>query len=291
MDNEANQASGLIVRLSLAEKLVALLAAASLGWTTYQANTIANQVSEQGARLAELSTLQELEIDRQKFATEQREADVTLTHKIYQEFIGAITDRESEDAGRIDRLSAVLVLTDAIPAVKQREGMARAVKQAIDRMAVESPQLVRLQAEVSFDAETHIARAAAEQKVLEGSPPSPRSVDSQQVRWSNYDFDIFWCDGVPEAAAMKAMASEIAQLRSEDSDASGRWRIRSLPANVNERSAYNVSGLQIRYSSADEKSLAEALKSLVESRIAGARVDLQPTPMATAWYLSVFVCP
>ncbi len=290
----ANEASGgVLERLTLAEKFIALASAAGIGWTTFNSHTIANEVTLQTSQLAAVQETQKLEIDRQKSRVEIRDADATLTHKIYQEFINAISDHDGTLTDRIDRLSAVLVLTDAIPDPEQKEGMARAVQQAIERVPVQSAQLRNVQEVASFDAENVISRANAEQKMIPAAAPTPAlsPTDSGTATWSNYDFDIFWCDGVPDSTELSSRAADVAAFRAKDPKAAGNWRVRPLPLTVNQRPGYQVSGYQVRYSSADELPFAEKMKQMIETKFAGTSVQVVPTTQATPWYVSVYVCP
>lgn len=286
---------GLLERLTFAEKIIAIVSAGAIGWTTFQSNTIANTVSEQARQLSVLQETQRREIELQKTKVELRDADVTLTHKIYEEFIEAITDKESADVVRIERLHAVLVLTAAIPDATQREGMARAVKGAIERKPPETKETRELAEAAAFDAETAIARASAitEKSAIQvlatASPPPPPTTNAP--RWSNYDFDIFWCDAGSKSTALSERANEIAALRAADPKAAGNWRVRPLPAAVNERVGYKVSGYQIRYSSDDELPFAQELKRQMETKFDGVSAQIVRTNQDTRWYLSVFVCP
>ena len=286
-----NSSGGLLDRITVTERVVALLSALAIAWTTFQSNTIASAVSQQAAQLSAVKQAQDIEIDRLKSILERREADVDLTHKIYDEFVEAIVDEKSNDVVRIDRLHAVLVLTAAIPDAQQREGMARAVKGAIERSPPQTEQVRQLVEAATFDAETAIARAGADQKAYQDSAGSPLSPASNVPRWSNYDFDIFWCEAGSDSALRREQADEIARLRAADPSASGNWRVRPLPEHVNTRVGYQISGHQIRYSSDDELPFAEALRRQIMDKVDGVDPKIVRTGQESKWYLSVFVCP
>lgn len=282
---------GFLDRLTIAEKFIALVSGGAIAWTTFQSHEIANAVNQQAAQLSAVKQAQDMEIERQKSHLERRGVEFDLTHRIYDEFVEAIVDEKSTDAARIDRLHAVLVLTAAIPDPEQREGMVRAVKGAIERKPPETPQLRQLVEAAAFDAETAIARAGAEQKMgqpaMEPSPPQAANAP----RWSNYDFDVFWCEAGADPEARKEQAGSIAALRAADPNAAGNWRVRPLPEHINARVGYQVSGYQIRYSSDDELPFAQALRQQIMEKLSGVDPQIVRTAQESKWYLSVFVCP
>ncbi|GAB3387545.1 hypothetical protein [Lysobacter fragariae] len=278
-------------QLNTAEKFIAVVAAAGLGFTTFQSNRIQNDVSQQNrdmdaqkAVIEQLSRRQELELAR----SEKQNA---LTHQIFQEFVAAVTDRESDPAARIDRLGGVLVLTYAIPDPLQKEGMGNAITQAINRLSTSGVNPERVAA-VSFDAQELLVRATIEQKIdPPPTAPAQNNLAGNDARWSNYDFDVFYCDQTADTPRLKGIAGEMLDFKLADKDAVGRWRVRPLPVGVNQRPGYNVRGAEVRYSSADEKPLAERLKGLFEKRYPGLTMTLKPASQNTPWYLSAFVCP
>lgn len=280
-------ASGLFEQLNVVEKAIAAVSAAGLAYTTLSAGFIQNDLSKQKIQLDQVAAEQQRQIELRKEDRESSKQQNELTREIFGEFVKAITDQNTAAAERLDRLEGVLVLTYAIPEPRQQEGMGRAVLKAMER--IQSPQLESRVKEASFDAEELVARAAADQRpvTLPKNPPA----DQTDLRWRNYDFDVFWCEGLPQSPALRARAGEILTLKALDPKASGRWQPRPLPASVNKRPGYSIAGYQIRYSSPDEKPLAEALKSQIEGKFPPTTVALMPTSQNTPWYLSVFVCP
>jgi hypothetical protein len=268
------------------EKVIALIGAGGLAYTTVSANLIQNDLTTQRGQIEQVAKEQERQIQVRKDEREASKQQNELTQQIFQEFVKAITDKDTEAGRQLDRLEGVLVLTYAIPEPRQQEGMGRAVQKAMER--IKAPEVATRVKAATFDAEELVARAAAEQRIPEvtNTPPA----DSGAVRWSNYDFDVFWCEGVPASAELQKRAADILALKSLDPTATGRWRPRPLPESVNDRPGYGISGNQIRYSSADEKRLAELLKAKIEAKFPPMTVDLVATSQNTPWYLSVFVC-
>lgn len=289
---------GLFEQLNLVEKLIAVAGAAGLAFTGFTANTIQNelnaqkvQLEAQKAQLDELAKRQELELQLRKDTRDAARQGNELTKTIFDEFVKAITDQATPVAQRIDRLEGVLVLTYAIPDSRQQEGMGRAVQRAMERIrpADNSADALRLAA-AKFDAEELVVRASNQQREAPAQAPA-RPAAGTRAAWSNYDFDVFYCDGVPGADQLRQQAEAVIALRALDPKASGRWRVRPLPPAVNTRPGYQVSGYQVRYSSADEKPLADALQAELTSQLKLADVKVQPTAFQTPWYLSVFICP
>lgn len=109
--------------------------------------------------------------------------------------------------------------------------------------------------------------------------------------WEDWDYDIFWCERSGESA--KDQAGLIAnQLKAEG--ANGKIRVRELPASVNAKSGYKVSGYTIRMGKSEIKQ-GNALKKMSEHILSDqgytAEFNLQPTRQKTRWYLSAYVCP
>lgn len=279
----------LLDRLSTAEKIISVIGAAALALGTFFANMTQTQLSRQNAAIEALAKRQELELQQRRDTREADRQQNELTREIFGEFVKAITDRNTHPEERLDRLEGVMVLTWAIPDPRQQEGMARAVQKSIDRLRPrDNGAFASRVSAASFDAEELLVRAASEQK---RAPPADTTVPSRgTVRWSNYDFDIFWCEGVPKSADYRSLAQAISTYKADDKQASGRWRPRPLPGSVNARPGYQIDDVEIHYSSADELPLATALKTLIESRNRGTRANIKPSPQHTPWYLSVFVC-
>ena len=88
----------------------------------------------------------------------------------------------------------------------------------------------------------------------------------------------------------KQLAERIALAKNLDPNASGRWRVRKLLAEVNERQGYQISGYAMRVNSEEEQRLAGELAAIVQKQ-GGAAFTVTRTSFPTPWYISVFVCP
>ena len=109
--------------------------------------------------------------------------------------------------------------------------------------------------------------------------------------WEDWDYDVFWCETSGDEAKLQAEAI-VSQLKSEG--AKGRLRARELPASVNAKTGYKISGYAIRRSD-NEIPQATALQKLSERVLSqnGYSVvfNQQPTNSKTKWYISTFLCP
>ncbi len=109
--------------------------------------------------------------------------------------------------------------------------------------------------------------------------------------WEDWDYDVFWCETSGENARIQASLI-VDQLKQEG--AKGRIRVRELPASVNAKSGYKISGYAIRRSE-NEVAQANALKDLSEGVLSQQGYtpvfNVQPTSQKTRWYISAFICP
>ena len=296
--------SNIASSLTTIEKVIAVVAAAGLAFTTFKANTIANQVAIQNQAITHqkeaiegISRRQELELSARQDARAEVKEMSELTHKIFDEFVEALKDKKNDPEIFIDRMSGVLVLTDAIPNPEQRLRMSQAVQQAIGRVSPQTTASAIQLEELKFDAEEVSIRAEAQQKATEIALDNAGTAGAQVAttpadvgKWGNYDLDIFWCEGQPDSGANQVIATKIAGFRATDNKASGRWRLRPLPVAVNQRSGYRVSGIQVRVSSEDERPIAQQLIKLMDTQLSIRQASIKPTIQKTPWYLSVFVC-
>ena len=186
---------GLFDRLNLIENIVAVVGSIGLGFTTWTANNIKNDVDKQKLQLDELGQRQELEIAARKDLRDSVKQNNELTKTIYDEFVEAITDRQSSDSARSDRLEGVLVLTYAISDARQQEVLARAVQQSVERIRPKGSgaEAGRL-ASAEFDAEELVIQASGEQRELPvpvGIPPAPTV--GAEAAWSNWKRVLLGC--------------------------------------------------------------------------------------------------
>jgi hypothetical protein len=103
--------------------------------------------------------------------------------------------------------------------------------------------------------------------------------------------DLFWCESSGHAAQgfMQSVKGRLA--RAGFADSSGRVRV--LPATVNARPGYHVSGYQVRFESAEQGDAAK-IRDVMRSAVPGAGpegVALRLTTSPTPGYISAFACP
>jgi hypothetical protein len=280
-----NVDGGVMSKLSVVEKIIALLGAAGIAWTTFSTAVIQNQLKQVKERQEAAAAAASAAREEVKFQNE-------VTRDAYNEFLKAIQDRSAPPEAQVDRLTAVLVLTHVIQNPRQREDMAKAVGAAISRLTALAPPAVsnRIQA-ASFDADEAQHQASRAQQAPPASPDAAPTAPTTAtgVAWSSYDFDLFWCDG-PNRDRNQRLANAAAALRELDPKATGRWRVRLLPDAVNKRQGYQVKGYQIRYSAADELPFAKSLQDALQKKEAGTVIDVVASPQSTPAYLSAFFC-
>ncbi|MGB1060075.1 MAG: hypothetical protein ACPGZU_08075 [Ketobacter sp.] len=109
--------------------------------------------------------------------------------------------------------------------------------------------------------------------------------------WEDWDYDIFWCSESGEGAQQQAVLIQDQLLKE---GAAGRIRVRELPASINAKTGYKISGYVIRRGES-ETSQARALQTLSEQVLADngfpAAFQQQLSLQQTKWYISAFVCP
>lgn len=113
---------------------------------------------------------------------------------------------------------------------------------------------------------------------------------STQKQWSNWDFDLFWCETSGNSA--ESQANEL-RNRLVSENAQGRIRVRMLPREINQKEGYGLKGYIIRQDSdAEEKKVASMLKATADPLL-GERgsFELQNSQQGTKWYISAFYCP
>ena len=113
----------------------------------------------------------------------------------------------------------------------------------------------------------------------------------QDSEWRSWNYDIFWCETSGNRAELQAN-NIVSKLKSIG--AKGRLRVRELPASINVRVGYGISGYVIRRSN-DEIAQATALQKLLREILLedGHSVYFrqQHASQKTQWYISAFICP
>ena len=113
----------------------------------------------------------------------------------------------------------------------------------------------------------------------------------QDSEWRSWNYDIFWCETSGNVAELQA-SNIVSKLKSIG--VKGRLRVRELPASINARAGYGISGYVIRRSN-DEIAQATTLQKLLREILLenGHSVYFrqQNASQKTQWYISTFLCP
>ena len=118
----------------------------------------------------------------------------------------------------------------------------------------------------------------------------PQSSEAGVPAWSDWDFDLFYCETSPAWA--KTRADELASAMVADG-ARGRIRVRPLAASKNRESAYGIDGYAL-YRSEDEAAMAQKLAAFAQTALPdgnGIAFEVKTTSQRSPWYISAFLCP
>jgi hypothetical protein len=238
---------------------VSTISALLLAWIGYNA-TRQRDAQETQAKNSQIALDRTAE-ERQRVAGER---DVNL--KVYEVVVSALQDG-SQRRQEIARSLVYAMVGDTV--------LQRGFLEALREQGVPSVQRV-IARDLSFDDSTRQARAAAS--------TSPAAGGVSRV-------DLFWCESSGHAAQdlMQSVKGRLSQAGFAESGV----RIRMLPATVNERPGYHVSGYQVRFESV-EQAEAEKVRGVMRSAVPGAgpeAVALHPTLTQTPGYISAFACP
>ena len=129
----------------------------------------------------------------------------------------------------------------------------------------------------------------AEARSLRTLPRQTETESKISSTWSNWDFDLFHCEGSPDQA--RILASKLATELEKDG-AVGRIRVRPLSVSKNKEAGYQISGYEIR-GSADETEMAQALADFANSALNSnnATFSVRQVRQKSPWYISAFLCP
>jgi hypothetical protein len=125
------------------------------------------------------------------------------------------------------------------------------------------------------------------------APSAPLTLNVGSSR--GWDIDVFYCDGLAsnfdnaEKVANKLVEQARAAKDLAPGFALGRIRLRALGDESNTKSGYQVFGNEIR-AEVSEVDQGNALATFLAKSNAG-NFAIRQSPLATPWYLSVFVCP
>lgn len=279
--------------LTRIEKLVGVAVAALGAWSAYQATAVKGQVERQSARIAELQA----EIARSAEVREERRLNHDITIRIFDE-VKEIYATSLPPEQMLNRLTSVAALLEAIPDPAVRTQLAAAVKAAIDGLASgarPSTAQVKEQAaalksqvdETVFRAEERGAAPVGRVGPLAvARPPGGRA-----ETWFDYDVDLFWCDDATNPDAARREAEAAVRLRARHPEGTGLWRVRQLPAAVNARAGYRVTGYVLEVTGTDEQRIAEGLQEALRRDVAGPEFTIRRSSIASPRYISAFFCP
>lgn len=251
-----------------------------------------------------------IQINQINSRVQQNTAERNWTAIVFDKYSDAITRDKLTTEQRIAALNGLVNLTDLIEREKLRLKMAQVIRDQLDAYSQQLQQLSTTQTgaekaqTVALAAQAGAIADAANVKVnqlvqsaaVNDTGDAATAQPALKVVWSNYDFDIFYCEGSPEqqASALQS-ANAIAALKGLDPGASGRWRVRPLSVARNATPGFGISGILIRPSAKDEVTLAQQMLTIIKQRrtldTASDSVRIQSISYPTPYYLSVFVCP
>jgi len=285
--------------LSTVEKIIGLAITAFTGWAAFQSSVVKDSVAIQGAALDRLKAEIALSADDR----ETRKLNHEITIKIFEEVKDIFKTPNQAADQTLNRLLAVSALVEAIPQSDVRTSLAAAVKAAADNVSVtvaKPSDELRIKTE-AVKSKIDVTVFRADQYDTPSAPKDHQSLLSaanatkiDAPKWSNYDFDFFWCENASNPEATRRAAELAATLRQLDPNASGRWRVRKLPAEINDKAGYRIDGYKMHVTSDDEQKIATVLKGLLKQQAipsADTEFEIKRIQYSTPWYLSVFFCP
>lgn len=193
----------------------------------------------------------------------QVESERALNFRIYQSIAEAL---ESDDERR---MRAVRTIVEAMAGDEIKSGF-------LEALETRQTQL--------FDKETRELEVVQSSKA---APPVAAGTSAEEFDWSRWDVDVFWC--ATSGAAAEGEAEAIVQALRERG-ANGRLRARELPARVNERTSYGISGYEVRMGEGEEVP-ARILSELGVEIVPGAEFRRVRVAQKSPGYVSVFLCP
>lgn len=285
--------------LSRVEKLIGIAITIFTAWAAFQSSIVKDNVAIQGVALDALKS----EIARSADDRETRKLNHEITIKIFEEVKDIYKTPNQTPDQVLNRLLAVSALVEAIPQSDVRTSLAAAVKAAADNVTATftrpSEEILLKTEAVKSKVDVTVFRA--DQNDMANSAKDHQSLISaanaskvEAPRWSNYDFDFFWCEQGNNADGAKRAAELAVALKQLDPAATGRWRVRKLPSEINEKPGYRVEGYKMHVSSADEQKIATVLKGVLKEQAipsTDTEFEIKRIQSSTPWYLSVFFCP
>jgi hypothetical protein len=254
------------------------------------------------------TTNEHFDILKQEFA--QKAADEQRVYKVYDYVLLALPkddDRYRTAAQALvtamlsDRLLLQQQLLTSIGNAARSETVRNQVADDLLKVAAaatSNPGLQNAASLSAFDLQNPIPAEATTAKATPGDlatpRPAPKTPSTPRVSpgpgWKSYRYDLFWCDSGSLGASGRliAEAQNFARFL-ESQGTTGRIRIRPLPASVNERTGYKVTGYEVR----PEQSEAASIEGLQEqwAKHGGKTFGVHISEMSTPGYVSFFFCP
>jgi len=211
-----------------------------------------------------------LSLDKAKADMEQAEASRKLTMDLYKEVLAVLGHKDRDPREE----EAIRVLVESLADDPFRWKLLQALA-----VGAKSPE-VQKKADTSstFYREEHVVTLAAQSNV-ETKPAA-----NAGSRYGAYNIDAFYCEATKTRS--QALAANVQSVK--DAGASGRWRVRMLPEDVNMQPGYSITTNLIRYN-ADEKPIAEALAKDLQAKL-GVQFQAKEIAYPTPNYVSVFFC-
>ena len=172
------------------------------------------------------------------------------------------------------------------------------------KLAVELTSLAKLKQQLVQPSPVALNAPAAEAPATGSGAPAPAPGQPVQTPTApltlnvgssrGWDVDVFYCDGASsnfnnaESVANKLVEQARAAKDLAPGFALGRIRLRALGDETNSKSGYQVFGNEIR-AEVSETEQGNALAAFLTKSNAGS-FAIRQSPLATPWYLSVFVC-
>ncbi len=249
-----------------------------------------------------------IQINQINASVQRNTAERNWTAIVFDKYSDTITRDKLTVEQRVSALNGLLTLTDLIEGERTRLNMARVISDQIEIYAQQLQQLSITQTgaekaqTIALAAQAGTIADAADAKVTQltqNAALAAGTLTTQpelKVSWSNYDFDIFYCQYRTDldATALQS-ANAVKALRRLDPNASGRWRVRPLSPEQNATPGFRISDAIIRVSAKDELTLAQQMQTIIKQRrtldAASDSVRIQAINYPTPYYLSVFVCP
>lgn len=294
--------SGSSSTLTTIQTVVAIVVTLMSGAAAYQSSNVkeavALQSQKQNKKLEEIKT----QIAKSADGRESRKVNNDITLKIFEELKDVYKTPDQSSDLQLNRLQFVGALVLGIPDEAIRNTLIDAIRRAITNLEEDSTNAaVSSKAKAvrkRFDDAVFRAEESDVSTLVPKDPEASRDMvaksDVNDPKWSNYDFDLFWCEKAANPDEAKQIANVAAMIKGLDPQASGRWRVRMLPAGTNVRSGYQVEGYRIHVSSDDEQKIADVLKGvLAKQRIPadGQQFEIKKVGFATSSYISLFFCP